>query len=217
MTQSVRMVVASFLVEYLRVNWVRGAKWFHYTLVDADSAINSMMWQNAGRSGIDQWNFVMSPVAASQDASGEYTRKWCPELSKLPKAVLHKPWEASTEVLQAAGVKLGETYPNRIISDLKGERSKSVEAVLKMRRANQQSNSDRGYDTITLPDGKQTVVFTKKEYRIDQHGTVIKEATLRKKSSGVISSVGKGKGRGRKGKKAAEKKLLRQQAAGKKK
>ena len=44
MTQSVRMVVASFLVEYLRVNWVRGAKWFHYTLADADSAINPMMW-----------------------------------------------------------------------------------------------------------------------------------------------------------------------------
>ena len=60
-----------FLVEYLRVNWVRGAKWLHYTLVDADSAINSMMWQNAGRSGIDQWSFIMSPVAASQDASGE--------------------------------------------------------------------------------------------------------------------------------------------------
>ena len=44
MTQSVRMVVASFLVEYLRVNWVKGAEWFHYTLVDADSAINPMMW-----------------------------------------------------------------------------------------------------------------------------------------------------------------------------
>ena len=50
MTQSVRMVVASFLVEYLRVNWTRGAEWFHYTLVDADSSINAMMWQNAGRS-----------------------------------------------------------------------------------------------------------------------------------------------------------------------
>lgn len=50
MTQSIRMVCASFLVEYLRVNWTRGAEWFHYTLVDADSAINSMMWQNAGRS-----------------------------------------------------------------------------------------------------------------------------------------------------------------------
>jgi len=112
--------------------------------------------------GIDQWNFVMSPVAASQDVSGEYTKKWCPELSKLPKAVLHKPWEAPAQVLHAAGVVLGGTYPTRIISDLKAERSKSVEAVLKMRRANQESNSDRGYDMITLPDGKRTVVFTKK-------------------------------------------------------
>ncbi len=172
-----------------------------------------MMWQNAGRSGIDQWNFVMSPVAASQDASGNYTKRWCPELSKLPIAVLHRPWEAPTQVLQAAGMVLGDTYPTRIISDLKAERSKSVEAVLKMRRANQQSNSDRGYDMITLPDGKQTVVFTKKEFRIDQQGNVIKEATQSRQS---LSSVGSGKGRGRKGNKALQKKLLRQEAAGKK-
>ena len=32
-----------------------------------------------------------------QDGSGGYKKKWCPELSKLPKAVLHKPWEAPTE------------------------------------------------------------------------------------------------------------------------
>lgn len=68
------------------------------------------MWQNAGHSGIDQWNFIMSTVAASLNASGEYTRTWCPEPSKLPKAVPHKPWEASTEVMQAEGVILGETY-----------------------------------------------------------------------------------------------------------
>jgi hypothetical protein len=173
-----------------------------------------MMWQNAGRSGIDQWNFVMSPVAASQDGSGEYTKMWCPELSKLPKAVLHKPWEAPTQVLQAAGVVLGGPYPPRIISDLKAERSKSDEAVLKMRSANQESNSDRGYDMITLPDGKRTVVFTKKEFRIDPQGNVIKEATQRKKSAGGISKVCKG--RGRKGKKALQKKLLRQEAAVKK-
>merc|ERR1712146_146216 len=35
----------------LRVSWVKGCEWFHYTLVDADSAINAMMWQNAGKSG----------------------------------------------------------------------------------------------------------------------------------------------------------------------
>ena len=74
LTQSLQMVVVSFLTEYLRVNWVKGCELFRYTLLDADSAINAMMWQNEGRSGIDQWNFIMSPLVASQDQTGKYTK-----------------------------------------------------------------------------------------------------------------------------------------------
>jgi deoxyribodipyrimidine photolyase len=103
----------------------------------------------------------MSTVAASQDASDDFRMKrWCLELSMLPTTVRHRPWEVPTQVLQAAGMVLGEAYPARIISDLKAERKKSVEAVLKV--------AFGGYDMITLPDGKQTVAFTKKELRIDQ-------------------------------------------------
>jgi deoxyribodipyrimidine photolyase len=173
MAQSVRMVVASFLVEYLRLDWRHGLEWFHYTLADADQAINSMMWQNAGRSGIDQWNFVLSPETASQDVSGSYTRKWVPELSKLSLPYLHRPWQAFEGDLRVAGVVLGETYPHRIVSDLKEERQKSVASVLKMRHEAQEFNDDKGYDLIELPTGERTVVFTKKEYRIDRHGHVI--------------------------------------------
>ena len=43
--QSVRMVTASFLIEYLGISWMEGARWYHDTLVDADVAINAMMWQ----------------------------------------------------------------------------------------------------------------------------------------------------------------------------
>jgi len=158
------------------VNWVRGCDWFHDTLVDADAAINPMMWQNAGRSGIDQWNFVLSPQAASQDPSGEYTKTWVPELANLPSVgLVHRPWEASADVLEEAGVVLGETYPHRIIVDLERERSISVENVLAMRRNSQKQNDNKGYDIITLPNGEDTVVFTKKEYRIDRQGSVMKE------------------------------------------
>lgn len=52
MQQSVRMVAAAFLTEYLHLPWSEGAAWFHDCLVDADLAINSMMWQNAGKSGL---------------------------------------------------------------------------------------------------------------------------------------------------------------------
>ncbi len=181
MTQSVRMVVASFLTEYLRVNWVKGCEWFHYTLVDADSAINPMMWQNAGRSGIDQWNFVMSPVAGSQDGTGSYTKKWVAELSKLSKPLLHKPWDAHESVLRDAGIILGETYPHRIVTDLKLEREISDACVLAMRRSHQEFNNDRGYDLIEV-QGKQTVVFTKKTFRIDRKGNIMKGGGSKKKS-----------------------------------
>ena len=51
---------------------VQGERWFHHTLVDADQAINPMMWQNAGKSGLDQWNFTMNVASAgkTQDPKG---------------------------------------------------------------------------------------------------------------------------------------------------
>lgn len=75
MHQSVRMVVALFLTEYLNFHWVLGARWFHDTLVDADLAINSMMWQNAGKSGLDQWDFTVSPSSKLSDPKGRYIRQ----------------------------------------------------------------------------------------------------------------------------------------------
>ncbi len=54
MQQNARMCCALFLTEYLNLPWTKGAEWFHDTLFDADLAINAMMWQNAGKSGLDQ-------------------------------------------------------------------------------------------------------------------------------------------------------------------
>jgi hypothetical protein len=211
MAQSVRMVCASFLVEYLRVSWVDGELWFADTLCDADSAINAMMWQNAGRSGIDQWNFVMSPVNASQDPTGRYTRRYVPELAKLPNKLLHKPWLASPQELAKAGLVLAggggggggdrtragkvtgcSCYPVRVVTDLQAERRASADAVLAMRRAHQGYNDAKGYDMIVLPGGAgATKVFTKEEYRISKSGSVLPPPPRRNK--------GKGKGQGRGG------------------
>lgn len=125
----------------------------------------------------------MSPVTASQDPSGAYTRKWLPELAKLPTvSALHRPWEAPCEVLAASGVALGKTYPTRVVSELKTERAKSVASTLAMRRMHPERNTDRGYDMIRLPNGSQTVVFTKKEYRIDDEGNVVAVAITRQNS-----------------------------------
>lgn len=58
--QSVRMVTASFLVEYLGVSWVEGARWYHDTLVDADVAINAMMWQVCHSSAFLRFSHVLA-------------------------------------------------------------------------------------------------------------------------------------------------------------
>ena len=68
----------------------------------------------------------MSPENASQDPSGRYTKRYCPELAALPIKHLHRPWLAPPEVLRSAGVELGETYPQRIVDDLAAERQRCV-------------------------------------------------------------------------------------------
>ena len=134
MSQSVRMVTASFLCEVLNIDWRHGEKHFFRQLVDADVSINAMMWQNAGRSGIDQWNFFSSPESGSQDPNGAYVKKWVPERARLPKRYIHKPWKAPPEELKKAGVVLGQTYPHRCVVVIKGARAAAKRAVLAMQR-----------------------------------------------------------------------------------
>ncbi|XP_063294363.1 deoxyribodipyrimidine photo-lyase-like [Pelobates fuscus] len=150
-----RHVVASFLVAYLHIHWVHGYRWFQDTLVDADVAINAMMWQNGGMSGLDHWNFVMHPVDAALtcDPYGTYTRKWCPELAGLPNDYIHKPWKCPPAHLRRAGVILGENYPHRLVMDLEERREQSLKDVVEVRQKHvEYIDKFSGCDMIPIPD-----------------------------------------------------------------
>ena len=126
---------------------------------------------SAGRSGIDQWNFVNKPDdGKSRDPNGSYVRKWVPELARLPNKYLCKPFIAPEQVLIDAGVILGTTYPLPIVTDLNEARKITTEFTIECRRQFQDCNDDQGYDYIELPDFTRTKVFTKKEFRIDKQG-----------------------------------------------
>ena len=121
MHQTERMLAATFLTDYLGVHWRHGHAWFHDCLVDADLAINSMMWQNAGKSGLDQWDvfaagLVPDGTCRAHDPKGDAIAEFVPELAGLPAGHLRaRPWDASAAQREKAGVVLGVTYPERIV------------------------------------------------------------------------------------------------------
>ncbi|MEM9414839.1 MAG: deoxyribodipyrimidine photo-lyase [Planctomycetota bacterium] len=132
MHNRVRMVVASFLVKHLLIDWREGAKWFWDTLVDADLANNTLGWQWAGGCGADAAPYfrIFNPMLQGEkfDCEGVYVRKWCPELKDVPAKYTHKPWEAPHLVLQQASVTLGEGYPEPIV-DHKEARERALDAL----------------------------------------------------------------------------------------
>ncbi|MFN4092532.1 MAG: cryptochrome/photolyase family protein [Brevundimonas sp.] len=119
MHNRVRMIVASFLIKHLLIDWRRGENWFWDTLVDADLASNVQNWQWVAGSGADAAPYfrIFNPVTQGQkfDADGRYVRRWVPELARLPDKWLHAPWTAPAENLQGAGVTLGRSYPKPIV------------------------------------------------------------------------------------------------------
>ncbi len=131
MQNRVRMLVGSLLAKNLLLDWRLGEAWFWDTLCDADIASNAGNWQWVAGSGLDAAPFfrIFNPVTQSEkfDASGAYLRRWLPELAKLPDSAIHDPTSAPAEVLRAAGVRLGKTYP-RALLDLKATRARALEA-----------------------------------------------------------------------------------------
>jgi deoxyribodipyrimidine photo-lyase len=139
MHNRVRMIVASFLTKHLLIHWRRGEEWFWDTLVDADPASNSASWQWTAGSGADAAPYfrIFNPITQGEkfDETGDYVRKWCPELSRLPRKYLYQPWEAGPLILREAGITLGETYPHPIVDHKTGrERALTAYQTLKERR-----------------------------------------------------------------------------------
>lgn len=138
MHNRLRMVVGSFLVKNLRLHWHHGEAWFWDCLVDADLANNSASWQWIAGCGADAAPYfrVFNPVTQGQkfDPDGTFTRRFVPELAKLPVKYLFNPWEAPAHILADAGVVLGENYPRPIV-DVKQSREAALAAFASLRNS----------------------------------------------------------------------------------
>jgi deoxyribodipyrimidine photo-lyase len=123
MHNRLRMIVASFLVKDLHVDWTRGARWFLDRLVDGDLASNNHGWQWVAGTGTDAAPYfrVFNPVSQGQkyDPDGTYVRRWVPELAGVDDRFVHCPWEAPSPTLAAGD------YPERIV-DHAAEREEAL-------------------------------------------------------------------------------------------
>jgi len=114
-----RMIVASFLVKHLLIDWRWGERWFMQQLVDGDPAANNGGWQWSAGTGTDAAPYfrIFNPVLQGRkfDPDGTYVRRWVPELARVPAAFIHAPWEMADAAQVAAGVHIGREYPAPIV------------------------------------------------------------------------------------------------------
>lgn len=123
-----RMVVASFLVKDLHLEWQLGADFFMEHLVDFDVASNAHGWQWTAGCGTDASPYyrVFNPIEQGKrfDVDGNYIRKYVPELAHLDAPEIHEPW------LYLDGYSHG--YPERIV-DHAVERLESLERLAEIK------------------------------------------------------------------------------------
>ncbi len=113
-----RMIVASYLVKDLLIDWRWGEAWFMENLLDGDPAANNGGWQWTAGTGTDAAPYfrIFNPVLQSIkfDPNGDYIRKWIPELRGVDAKDIHAPWEKNLKI---------KGYPERPIIERDKDRT----------------------------------------------------------------------------------------------
>jgi deoxyribodipyrimidine photo-lyase len=115
MHNRVRMIVASFLIKDLRIDWQSGERYFMKQLLDADVAANNGNWQWCASTGTDAMRGyrIFNPVLQSKtfDPQGDYIRRYVPELAKVPAEAIHEPHRMTDGEQRRFGCRIGLDYP----------------------------------------------------------------------------------------------------------
>lgn len=113
-----RAMLVSFLTHHLWQPWQQGVHHLARQFLDYEPGIHYPQFQmQAGTSGVNTIR-IYNPVKQGQehDPTGEFIRKWLPELAPLPTAHLHEPWKLSALEQKWLGWELGKQYPQPIVN-----------------------------------------------------------------------------------------------------
>ena len=131
-----RMIVASFLVKDLLIDWRWGERFFMQHLVDGDPAANNGGWQWTAGTGTDAAPYfrIFNPTLQGKrhDPEGAYMRRWLPELSRVPDRYIHEPVKMPLDVQREVGCIIGQDYRAPIV-DHAWARERTLNAYAKAR------------------------------------------------------------------------------------
>lgn len=126
MHNRLRMIAASFLTKDLLIDWRWGEVYFQQMLIDYDAASNIGGWQWAASTGTDAVPYfrIFNPTTQAEkyDPSGEFIRRFIPELKTVKKKYIHEPEKMSKEEQKEVGVIMGMDYPYPIVNHSKARK-----------------------------------------------------------------------------------------------
>ncbi len=126
MHNRVRMIVASFLIKDLRIDWQRGERYFMQHLLDADVAANNGNWQWCAATGTDAMRGyrIFNPALQSKkfDPDGLYIRAYVPELAKVTGKWVHEPHLMTSDEQDRTGCRIGVDYPAPLVDHAEARR-----------------------------------------------------------------------------------------------
>ncbi|XP_049869522.1 cryptochrome-1 isoform X2 [Pectinophora gossypiella] len=121
---AVRNTVASFLTRgTLWLSWEHGLQHFLKYLLDADWSVCAGNWMWVSSSAFEALldsGECACPVRLGQrlDPSGEYVRRYVPELRNIPVEYIYEPWKTPLEVQERARCIIGKDYPGPLVNHL---------------------------------------------------------------------------------------------------
>jgi deoxyribodipyrimidine photo-lyase len=113
-----RAMLVSFLSHHLQIDWRRGVEHLAAVFLDFEPGIHYSQFQmQAGVTGINTIR-IYNPTkqAKEHDSSGEFIRRWCPEIAELPEPLIFEPWLLTTMEQLMYTLNIGSDYPNPIVN-----------------------------------------------------------------------------------------------------
>tara|TARA_B100000609_G_scaffold192758_1_gene183272 strand:- start:497 stop:2014 length:1518 start_codon:yes stop_codon:yes gene_type:complete len=83
----------------------------------------SQVGMQSGTTGINTIRaYSMTKQGKDQDPTGDYIRKWVPELAMVPTKYIHEPWKMPNELQETISCVIGQHYPEPILDEIESRK-----------------------------------------------------------------------------------------------